>query len=158
MTDQETKAELKQKTDFALSEYYDELDKIAADAGMTISSTRAIQENPDTRQAGAAAWAQFKARQDELEREYMAPRDAAALRHEKAEHDAAKHDALLDQAYDNLEWAIKNLNNERNRLAAMRDAGIVVSSDEADQIKTTAQAQIDHWSAEIDRLYSAPAE
>ena len=150
-----TRRELKRAIDAAHDDYLGVLDSIAHLAGCFPASPRQLQENPETRGAAARAWASFKAKQDELNQEYFAPRDAAALEREKAEHEAETNQVRLRQAYGNRNEAVNNLNHERDRIDSMRDAGIAVSDDEAAQILATAQAQIDHWIAEIDRLAAA---
>ena len=82
----------------------------------------------------------------------FAPRDARALEREKAKSDEDKAVVRLGQARENLAQAQRNLGNEDARINAMRGAGIVVTDAEADHIIETAQAQVDHWDAEVDRL------
>ena len=153
-----TRLELKREINLALDQYLAELDTIAKQAGCYPASARQLQANPETRKVAARAWAAFDARQDELNQEYFAPRDAAALARDKAEHEVEKNHDRLRQAYENRVQAVRNLNNERDRISEMRYAGIKVSDDEVAQIVATARAQVDHWAAEIDRLSGAAAE
>ena len=147
-----TRDELKERIQSAYDAYLDKLDAIAKAAGTYPSSPREIQHDPDTRVAAALAWVKFKHEQDEFNDEFNAPRDAAALAREKAKQMGSLIATRLSQARDNLVQASLNLKNEHKRIDAMRRAGIPVTPDEAAGIIAKAQAQIDHWQSEIDRL------
>ena len=85
-----------------------------------------------------------------------ATKDAHALARQKAESEADTTKVLYAQALDNLVEAKNNVNRERDRIRAMKGAGITVTPEEENQIIATAQAQVDHWEEEVERL--APEE
>ena len=147
-----TRDELKAEIDELYDEYLDALDKLAEEAGIAPASPREVQDNPATSAAAAAAWATFQHRQDELNAEYFAPRDANALAREKAAQAVDDQAVHLRQAQANLEQAYSFLDQERRRVAAMRSAGIVVTAAEEAGIIAAAQAKIDHWQQEVDGL------
>ena len=152
MTDM-TRAELKQLVDAAYDDYLDELDHIAEEAGLTLpASPRQVQDDPETHDAAAAAYAVFQHRQDELNDEYFAPRDARATERRKAKDGEHHRIILLAQAQENISEARLFLRQEETRIDAMHRAGIEVTDAEAAGIIAAAQAKIDHWRAVIVQL------
>ena len=148
----ETKDELKLKISAAYDSYLDAIEALGNQHGIMPPSPRQVQDDPDTHADAAKLWAEFSAAQDRLNAEYFAPRDAAALRREKAEKNGNADAVREAQANANLLDAEANFDREENRILAMRAAGITVTEAEAAHIIETAQAQVDHCQEEVDRL------
>ena len=151
----ETKDELKLKITAAYDAYLDKIEALGNENGIVPPSPRQVQDDPRTHAAAAKLWAAFNAEQDRLNAEYFAPRDAAALRREKAKQNGTADAVRKAQANANLLDAEANFDREENRILAMRHAGITVTEVEAAHIIETAQAQVDHCQEELDRLKAA---
>ena len=153
MSDQDLSlAAAKEQADAAYDVYLDGIDDLAGQFGISPPSPRLVQDDPRTHAAAAQLFATFRAEKDRIDAEYFAPRDARALEREKAESAEDKALVRLAQARENLAQAQNNFWAEQGRISAMRGAGIVVTAAEADHIIATAQAQVDHWQAVVDRL------
>ena len=148
----ETKAELKLKITAAYDGYLDKIEALGNQYQIVPPSPRQVQDDPRTHAAAAKLWAAFQHEQDDLNAEYFAPRDAAALARKKAEQAGTADAARESQAESNLKEAMDNLVRERRRIVSMRDAGITVTDEERKHIIETAQAQVDHCQEEVDRL------
>ena len=147
-----TKDELKLKITAAYDDYLDKIEALGNDHAIMPPSPRQVQDDPRTHAAAAKLWAEFNTAQDRLNAEYFAPRDAAALRREKAEQ-TGKADAVREaQAEANLLDAEANRDREELRVIAMKAAGITVTDEEEAHIIETAQAQVAHCQEEVDRL------
>ena len=148
----ETKSELKLKISAAYDAYLDAIEALGHQFGISPPSPRQVQDDPRTHAAAAKLWATLQHEQDDLNAEYFAPRDAAALARKKAEQAGTADAAREAQAQANLQEAMGNMSREASRILAMRAAGITVTADEEAEIIDTAQAQVDHCQEEVDRL------
>ena len=127
----ETKDELKLKITAAYDDYLGKIEVLGTEYAIVPPSPRQVQDDPRTHAAAAKLWAEFSTEQDRLNAQYFAPRDAAALAHEKAEQTGTADAAREAQAKANLSEAIcRHMERERNRIDAMRHAGITVTADE----------------------------
>ena len=148
----ETKEELTLKITAAYDDYLDKIEALGNENGIVPPSPRQVQDDPRTHAAAAHLWAEFSTEQDRLNAEYFAPRDAAALRREKADKEGTGNIAREGQAEGNLMEAEDNVGREERRIASMRAIGITVTDEEEAHIIETAQAQVAHCQEEVARL------